>query len=158
MSALSIVIDNNEKLRELNKQFRGIDAPTDVLSFPSGEIDPETGETYLGDIIISWEKVQSQALQQTIECEMRLMVVHGILHLLGYDHATDTEQKRNVGLFRIKSCNRSAAHLPHSHPKFLCCPSSAPASNLLDMPFLVFGTSSKRRRMPGCTPLPPALS
>lgn len=93
-SALSIVIDNSEKLRELNKQFRGIDAPTDVLSFPSGEIDPETGETYLGDIIISWEKVQSQALQQTIECEMRLMVVHGILHLLGYDHATDTEQKR----------------------------------------------------------------
>lgn len=91
-SDLSIVIDNNEKLRELNGQFRGIDAPTDVLSFPSGETDPETGHVYLGDIIISWEKVQAQAVQQSIECEMRLMVVHGVLHLLGYDHATKIEQ------------------------------------------------------------------
>lgn len=90
---LSIVIDNNEKLRELNIQFRGIDAPTDVLSFPSGEIDPETGKVYLGDIIISWEKVKAQAIQQSAECELRLMVVHGVLHLLGYDHATDAEQK-----------------------------------------------------------------
>jgi len=89
---LSIVIDNNEKLRELNSQFRGINAPTDVLSFPSGEIDPETSQVYLGDIIISWEKVQEQAIQQSVECEMRLLVVHGVLHLLGYDHATDDEQ------------------------------------------------------------------
>ncbi|MDX9865343.1 MAG: rRNA maturation RNase YbeY [Anaerolineaceae bacterium] len=92
-SDLSIVIDTNEKLRELNQQFRNIDAPTDILSFPSGEIDPETGHVYLGDIIISWEKVQAQAIQQSVECEMRLMVVHGVLHLLGYDHATDSEQK-----------------------------------------------------------------
>jgi probable rRNA maturation factor len=92
-AVLSIVIDNNEKLRELNNQFRGIDAPTDVLSFPSGEIDLETGHLYLGDIIISWEKVQAQAIQQSAECEIRLMVVHGVLHLLGYDHATDAEQK-----------------------------------------------------------------
>jgi len=92
-AVLSIVIDNNEKLRELNNQFREIDAPTDVLSFPSGEIDPETGNEYLGDIIISWEKVQTQAIQQSLECEMRLMVVHGVLHLLGYDHSTDIEQE-----------------------------------------------------------------
>ena len=101
-ATLSIVIDNNEKLRELNNQFREIDAPTDVLSFPSGEIDPETGSKYLGDIIISWEKVQTQAIQQTIKCEMRLMVVHGVLHLLGYDHSTDIDQKK-CGTFRIKS-------------------------------------------------------
>ena len=92
-AVLSIVIDNNEKLRELNNQFREIDAPTDVLSFPSGEIDPETGYVYLGDIIISWEKVQAQAVEQSIECEIRLMVVHGVLHLLGYDHSTFAEQK-----------------------------------------------------------------
>jgi len=92
-ATLSIVIDDNEKLRELNNQFREIDAPTDVLSFPSGEIDPETGSKYLGDIIISWEKVKAQAIQQSIECEMRLMVIHGVLHLLGYDHSTDREQE-----------------------------------------------------------------
>lgn len=92
-ATLSIVIDDNEKLRELNNQFREIDAPTDVLSFPSGEIDPETGSKYLGDIIISWEKVKTQAIQQSIECEMRLMVIHGVLHLLGYDHSTDREQE-----------------------------------------------------------------
>ena len=92
-AVLSIVIDNNEKLRELNYQFREIDEPTDVLSFPSGEIDPETDCVYLGDIIISWEKVQAQAVEQSIECEIRLMVVHGVLHLLGYDHSTVAEQK-----------------------------------------------------------------
>jgi probable rRNA maturation factor len=97
-AVLSIVIDNNEKLRELNYQFREIDTPTDVLSFPSGEIDPETSNEYLGDIIISLEKVKTQAIQQTLECEMRLMVVHGVLHLLGYDHSTDTEQEIMWGI------------------------------------------------------------
>ena len=90
---LTIVVEDNHSLQELNNQFRGIDAPTDILSFPAGEKDPDTGIRYLGDIIISWEKVQQQAVAQSIECEMRLMVTHGVLHLLGYDHHTASEQE-----------------------------------------------------------------
>ena len=94
-STLSIVIDDNQKLKDLNRQFRSIDSTTDVLSFSSGEIDPETGQEYLGDIIISWQKAEEQARtsSQSVACEIRLLVVHGILHLLGFDHATAEEQK-----------------------------------------------------------------
>ena len=91
-ASLSIVVETNEELQKLNQQFRGIDTPTDVLSFPAGDVDPDTGSQYLGDIVISWEKVQTQAIHQSVKCEMRLMVVHGVLHLLGYDHHTDSEQ------------------------------------------------------------------
>jgi len=86
---LSIVLTNDEELRRLNLQFLGIDAPTDVLSFPAGEHDPETANLYLGDVIISLPSAQSQAEQggHTIEDELRLLTVHGVLHLLGFDHA-----------------------------------------------------------------------
>jgi probable rRNA maturation factor len=92
---LSIVIDDNDALRDLNLQFRSIDSPTDVLSFPSGEVDPETGNLYLGDIIISYPKAkaQAEAANHSVDCELRLLVVHGVLHLLGFDHATPEEQK-----------------------------------------------------------------
>ncbi|MCD4673397.1 MAG: rRNA maturation RNase YbeY [Anaerolineaceae bacterium] len=94
-STLSIVIADNQRLKDLNRQFRSIDSPTDVLSFSSGEIDPETGQEYLGDIIISWQKAEGQARtsNQSVACEIRLLVIHGILHLLGFDHATIEEQK-----------------------------------------------------------------
>jgi probable rRNA maturation factor len=92
---LSIVIESSESLHELNWQFRAIDAPTDVLSFPSGEINPETGQAYLGDVIISFPQaeVQAQTAGHSITCELRLLIVHGVLHLLGYDHATLAEEE-----------------------------------------------------------------
>lgn len=91
---LSIVIGDDEMLRNLNLQFLGIDSPTDVLSFPADEVDPDTGETYLGDIIISYPRALAQANQadHAVEAEIQLLVIHGILHLLGYDHATDEEK------------------------------------------------------------------
>ena len=58
---LTIVIEGDEAVHELNKQYLGIDATTDVLSFPAGEEDPDTGNLYLGDIIISYPKAESQA-------------------------------------------------------------------------------------------------
>jgi probable rRNA maturation factor len=88
---LSIVVDSNERLQELNKQFLGVDAPTDVLSFPADEIDPDTNLRYIGDIIMSCPKAQSQSLAAGVSLneETQLLVVHGVLHLLGHDHADD---------------------------------------------------------------------
>ncbi|GAP14717.1 probable rRNA maturation factor YbeY [Longilinea arvoryzae] len=96
-SDVSIVIDDDTRLQELNSQFLGIDAPTDVLSFPSDEVDPDSGVPYLGDIIISKPRAQAQAEEagHALEAEVQLLIVHGMLHLLGYDHA-DEEQKREM--------------------------------------------------------------
>lgn len=95
-SDLSIVIEDDARLHELNKAFLDIDAPTDVLSFPSGEEepDPETGNVYLGDIIISYPRAleQSQAAGHTVMDELRLLAIHGVLHLLGHDHAEPEEK------------------------------------------------------------------
>lgn len=92
---LTIAIENDELLRSLNLQFLGIDAPTDVLSFPADEIDPDTGNTYLGDIIISFPRAKFQAdhAGHSVEAEIRLLVIHGVLHLLGYDHSTAEEKQ-----------------------------------------------------------------
>lgn len=93
---LSVAIDDDERLQALNQAFLGIDAPTDVLSFPAGddEIDPETGVLYLGDIIISYPRAldQANAAGHPVMAEMQLLVVHGVLHLLGHDHAEPEEQ------------------------------------------------------------------
>lgn len=93
---LSVAIDDDERLQALNQAFLGIDAPTDVLSFPAGddEIDPETGVLYLGDIIISYPRAldQANAAGHPVIAEMQLLVVHGVLHLLGHDHAEPEEQ------------------------------------------------------------------
>jgi probable rRNA maturation factor len=93
---LTIVVTDDTNLRRLNQQFLGIDAPTDVLSFPSGEIDPETGKPYLGDILISYPRAEAQAESagHAVEAEVQLLVVHGTLHLLGYDHADPEGEKR----------------------------------------------------------------
>lgn len=86
---LSIVLGDDEQLRQLNRDYLGIDAPTDVLSFPASETNPESGERYLGDIVISAPRAAEQAASagHPLEAEVQLLVVHGVLHLLGHDHA-----------------------------------------------------------------------
>ncbi len=93
---LTIVLTDDPQLQELNRQWMGIDAPTDVLSFPAGEYDPETGSRYLGDILISTAYAARQAAQygHSPEAETQLLVIHGVLHLLGYDHAEPEEKER----------------------------------------------------------------
>ena len=92
---LSIVINNDQFIQNLNFEFRGLDEPTDVLSFPSDEIDPQTGIHYLGDIIISFPRAVDQAQKgsHSVQDEMSLLTIHGILHLLGYDHEEMEDQK-----------------------------------------------------------------
>jgi probable rRNA maturation factor len=93
---LAIVLSDDEALHELNLNFREVDAPTDVLSFPANEPDPETGAPYLGDIIISVERAEEQAgtAGHPLEAELQLLVVHGVLHLLGHDHAGPDEKQK----------------------------------------------------------------
>jgi probable rRNA maturation factor len=93
---LTIVLTDDEQLRDLNLDYRDLDTPTDVLSFPASESDPETGATYLGDVLISVERAgeQATAAGHTLEAELQLLIVHGILHLLGHDHGEPDEKHR----------------------------------------------------------------
>ena len=84
------------RIQALNRDFLAHDVPTDVLSFPADEPDPETGRRYLGDVVISLERAAEQARERghAFEAEMQLLVVHGVLHLLGHDHAEAEEKAR----------------------------------------------------------------
>ena len=86
---VSVTIVDNEDIHEMNLQHRGIDRPTDVLSFPMFDEDFDDGEDcVLGDIVISLEKATEQAAEygHSLEREVAFLTVHSVLHLLGYDH------------------------------------------------------------------------
>lgn len=93
---LSLVLAGDARLRTLNREYLDQDVPTDVLSFPSVETDPETSRRYLGDVVISLPRAESQARAggHPLEQEVQLLVVHGVLHLLGHDHAAAKDRKR----------------------------------------------------------------
>jgi probable rRNA maturation factor len=94
-SVTTVVIATDEEVLNLNKLHRGIDKPTDVLSFPAEELPDEIESSpYLGDIIIAYPYTQAQAEQEgfSMADSLVLMVIHGALHLLGYDH--DTPENR----------------------------------------------------------------
>ena len=93
--SLSVRVTSSSFLRQLNQMHLGIDAPTDVLTFPMDFDDPESGGHYFGDIILSYEKAAAQAEENghAVIDEIKLLVIHGILHLLGYDHASAEEKE-----------------------------------------------------------------
>ena len=93
---MSVVIGDDEQIHELNQKFLGIDAATDVLSFPADELDPDSGLRYLGDVIISFPRAAEQAsvAKESIQDELQLLVVHGVLHLLGHDHGNLIEKEK----------------------------------------------------------------
>jgi len=93
---LSIVLTDDARLHELNREYLGVDASTDVLSFPASESDPETGARYIGDILISIPYATKSAKKtgHPLESEVQLLVVHGVLHLLGHDHAEPKEKAK----------------------------------------------------------------
>jgi probable rRNA maturation factor len=97
---LGLVIVDDERIRELNRQFRQVDSPTDVLAFVMSEGDSpalqdSTMPLYLGDVIISFPRAeaQSQAAGHPVDDELDLLAVHGTLHLLGFDHDTEDKKK-----------------------------------------------------------------
>jgi probable rRNA maturation factor len=92
---LSLALVDNQAIQELNARYREKDGPTDVLSFPSGERLP-TGTKLLGDIVISVEQARMQARRRgkSLDEEVESLLIHGILHLLGYDHERSNEEAR----------------------------------------------------------------
>ena len=108
---VSVTLTDNEAIREINREHRGIDSPTDVLSFPMVDYErpadfdgledraedyfnPETGELMLGDIVVSVDKVEEQAEKygHSRERELAFLVAHSMLHLFGYDHMEEEER------------------------------------------------------------------
>lgn len=111
-SEISLLLTDNEQIRQINKEFRNIDAATDVLSFPAIEFSapgdfsdleegaedyfhPETGELILGDIVISVERALAQAEEygHSLIREMAFLTAHSMLHLMGYDHMEEEERE-----------------------------------------------------------------
>lgn len=100
-TALAILVTDDDELRRMNHQFLGIDEPTDVLSFPDEAGDWVQGiaeDPLLGDIAISLPTAKRQALAigHSLEAEMSHLLVHGILHLCGYDHVTGPEDEARM--------------------------------------------------------------
>ena len=95
-SEVTLMIAGDRELHALNRQFLGHDRPTDVLSFPAREPHPATGRLYLGDIAISYPQARASAARggHPVTAELQLLIVHGVLHLLGHDHAETTEKAR----------------------------------------------------------------
>jgi probable rRNA maturation factor len=96
---ITVVISGDSTLQDLNRRFRGVDRPTDVLAFPNDSRGPFAGggpnfPRYLGDIVISLDRAQEQAesVGGTLNQELQLLIVHGTLHLLGYDHVEPKEK------------------------------------------------------------------
>ena len=99
-----ITLTNNEEIHKINKKYRSVDRPTDVLSFPmydrdeiyklKKDFEDDEVEKILGDIIVSVEKVREQAEEygHSFERELSYLVTHGCLHLIGYDHMIDEEK------------------------------------------------------------------
>ena len=111
---MSVTLMDNEHIHEINKKYRGVDKPTDVISFAIEEDDPDEVPIILpedeefdipkniGDIMVSMDKVKEQAeyLGHSEDRELGFLVVHGFLHLNGYDHMKEEDEKEMFGLQR----------------------------------------------------------
>lgn len=101
-SIVSIVLVDNEYIHKINKEYRNVDRETDVISFAfmDDETNPESGITDLGEIYISLEKAHSQSEEygHSFKRELCFLLTHGLLHLLGYDHMTEEDEKEMFGL------------------------------------------------------------
>lgn len=93
---LSVLLTDDEGIHRINREFREVDKPTDVLSFPMGDMDPRTGRLLLGDMVLNVDRASAQGEEfgHGAEHEIRYLTVHSVLHLLGYDHVDEGEMKR----------------------------------------------------------------
>ena len=103
---LAVVVSDDNTLHDLNLRYREVDKSTDVLAFPNESRGPFAGAPgmprYLGDVVISFPRAEAQAQQagHTVVAELQLLVVHGVLHLLGYD---DTEPQHRARMWAVQA-------------------------------------------------------
>ncbi len=107
---LSVLLTDDEGIRRINREFRGLDRPTDVLSFPMNDLiagqfdpaqcerDPESGEILLGDMVLSIPRCEEQGEEfgHGYNREVQYLTVHSVLHLLGYDHVDEGPMKKQM--------------------------------------------------------------
>ena len=95
---LSVLLTDDEGIHAINLAQRGVDAPTDVLSFPMGERDPATGRLVLGDMVLNVDRARAQGAEygHGAAHEISYLTVHSVLHLLGYDHVDEGPMKKEM--------------------------------------------------------------
>lgn len=100
---LSVTFTDNDGIWELNREYRNVDRPTDVLSFPmysfvDGDVPPKGVTVLLGDMVLSVERAEEQAAEfgHSVKREVAFLTVHSMLHLLGYDHETSEDDEREM--------------------------------------------------------------
>ena len=95
---INVLVTDDEGIRAINKAYRQIDKATDVLSFPIDEMDYDTNRRYLGDMVLSLERAEAQGEEYGggFEHEAQYLTVHSVLHLLGYDHLDEGEEKAKM--------------------------------------------------------------
>jgi probable rRNA maturation factor len=93
---ITILIVSNQKITQLNKHYRNNDYSTDVLSFNIDYEDQDSGYKYLGDVVISGEKAIEQSIEigHDIERELAILIIHGVMHLIGYDHESHEDREK----------------------------------------------------------------
>lgn len=108
---VSILLTDDHEIQDLNRAYRGFDKPTDVLAFALDEAEDGAVDPSLGDVVVSVERAQQQAVSRRVDldAELELLVVHGTLHLLGYDH--DDPDEARVMRNRTRAIRRYLAHL-----------------------------------------------
>ncbi len=135
-AGLSLVVTDDAEIQQLNRDFRGVDRPTGVLSFPADPVPLPEGEgehaNYLGDLIVSLPYIQRQAAEDGHDWrdELILNVVHGTLHLLGYDHDTPENQAR---MWDVQAEALDALDVPIVVPHF-DFPENSDEGNVSDAP------------------------
>ncbi len=127
-SAITVVITDDDAVRILNQKYREVDASTDILSFPADpmpelpddleiDLDEEESQAYLGDLIIAYPYTRHQAEEagHALDDELALLVVHGTLHLLGYDHDTPENEAE---MWETQAEVLAALNIPITVPRF----------------------------------------
>ncbi len=120
---MTLVITDDARMRALNRQFRGIDKPTNVLSFPEPEESPhpeQNAAPSLGDVVVSLDTLVREAAEQgkSFSAHAAHLVVHGVLHLLGYDHASDGDAARMEAL-EVRTLARLGFPDPYANPQLV---------------------------------------
>ncbi len=116
---VNVLVTNNSELKSLNRQFLGKDKPTDVLSFPPAPIAHRKSKCFAGEVAISADIARQNAarLGHAVADEVKILVLHGILHLAGYDHESDNGEMARREMRLRRQMNLEAALIERAHPR-----------------------------------------